>query len=266
MLSVALPTKTVAPVTNVAKKHPYSLEASSISVSLGPNLVLDQVSFKLKPHTMYALVGVNGAGKSTLFRAMLGLVPLSQGQFSCFGKDMALARKEGAISYIPQYDSVDLNFPLSVEDIVMMGRYSYQNIFRTPKAHDFDLVDAALCRTGIQELRHRQIAELSGGQRKRVFIARSLAQEARIMLLDEIFAGVDKKSELAILSVLRELVDEGKSMLVAVHDLRQAKNYFDEVIVLNRKLVTQGPARTTLSANCIAKAYNIDLEAAQELI
>lgn len=242
------------------------LVADGVSVSFGDKRVLDDISFELEAQKFYALVGVNGAGKSTLFKAMLGLVPMEAGRFSCFGLPMQRARQTGQVAYIPQYDAVDAQFPVQVYDIVMMGRYNYQGILRRPSAHDHKLCEEALTRVGMLDYAKRNLAELSGGQRKRVFIARALAQEANMMLLDEVFAGVDKKSELAILEVLQGLVHEGKSMLVAVHDLRQARQYFDAALVLNKKVLGAGNVDEVLSPELIARAYDIDTRFAKELL
>ena len=173
------------------------------------NTALRQASFSVPRGSIAALVGVNGSGKSTLFKAIMGFVPLARGEVSVMGGPVREALKKNLIAYVPQSEDVDWNFPVLVEDVVMMGRYGRMNFLRIPKPIDREMVDASLARVGMQDFRKRQIGELSGGQKKRVFLARALAQEGKVILLDEPFTGVDVKTEDAIIDLLRALREEG---------------------------------------------------------
>jgi manganese/iron transport system ATP-binding protein len=181
-------------------------------------------SIDLPRGTITALVGQNGSGKSTLFKAIMGFVPLARGSVDILGRPAADALKANDVAYVPQAEEVDWNFPVLVEDVVMMGRYGHMNWLRMPAAKDRDIVTASLERVGMSEFRKRQIGELSGGQKKRVFLARALAQEARVILLDEPFTGVDVKTETAIIELLEELRDEGRVLLVSTHNLGSVPN------------------------------------------
>src|SRR5690606_13057066 len=172
-------------------------------------------SFSIPRGTITALVGVNGSGKSTLFKAIMGFVPLARGAVSIMGEPAGRALRRNVVAYVPQAEEVDWNFPILVEDVVMMGRYGHMNFLRIATAKDRRMVDEALERVGMGGYRQRQIGELSGGQKKRVFLARALAQEGEVILLDEPFTGVDVTTEEAIIALLGKLRDEGKVMLVS---------------------------------------------------
>jgi manganese/iron transport system ATP-binding protein len=201
---------------------------------------LRDASFEIPTGTISALVGVNGSGKSTLFKAIMGFVRTGKGSIRILGRPVSRALKENLVAYVPQSEEVDWNFPVLVEDVVMMGRYGHMGMLRIPKAADRVSVDAALARVGMTEFRKRQIGELSGGQRKRVFLARALAQEGRVILLDEPFTGVDIKTEEAIVGLLRELRDEGRVMLVSTHNLGSVPEFCDRAILLNRTVLAYG--------------------------
>ncbi|MDR6228164.1 ABC-type Mn2+/Zn2+ transport system ATPase subunit/ABC-type Mn2+/Zn2+ transport system permease subunit [Pseudomonas sp. SORGH_AS199] len=188
-----------------------------------------------------ALVGVNGSGKSTLFKAIMGFVPLRTGQVRVDDLPVAQALKRNLVAYVPQSEDVDWDFPVRVEDVVLMGRYGRMNFLRLARAADHQAVDAALARVGLTELRKRQIGELSGGQKKRVFLARALAQDSRVILLDEPFTGVDATSERAIIELLQALRGEGRSMLVSTHDLASIERFCDRTVLLDRTVLAQGP-------------------------
>ncbi|HLR12583.1 MAG TPA: ATP-binding cassette domain-containing protein, partial [Burkholderiaceae bacterium] len=174
---------------------------------------LRDASFVIPAGTITALVGVNGSGKSTLFKAIMGLVPLAHGNIQVLGMPARQALRQRLIAYVPQNEDVDWDFPVLVEDVVMMGRYGHMGMLRRPRKADHQAVDRALERVGMTDLRARQIGELSGGQKKRVFLARALAQDARVILLDEPFTGVDVTTEDAIIFLLQQLRDEGRLML-----------------------------------------------------
>jgi len=217
------------------------LVVDDVTVSYRNGLTaLDHASFSLPAGTIAALVGVNGSGKSTLFKAIMGFVPLASGSVSILGQAAGRALKRNVVAYVPQAEEVDWNFPVLVEDVVMMGRYGHMSWLRIPSAKDREMVDTALERVGMSALRKRQIGELSGGQRKRVFLARALAQEGRVILLDEPFTGVDVKTEEAITALLGELRDEGRIMLVSTHNLGSVPEFCDRAILINRRILAAG--------------------------
>jgi manganese/iron transport system ATP-binding protein len=202
---------------------------------------LRDATFEVPTGTITALVGVNGSGKSTLFKAIMGFVRTAKGSIRILGRPADRALRENLVAYVPQSEEVDWNFPILVEDVVMMGRYGHMGPFRVAKAADREAVDVALARVGMAEYRKRQIGELSGGQKKRVFLARALAQEGRVILLDEPFTGVDIKTEEAIIGLLRTLRDEGRVMLVSTHNLGSVPEFCDRAVLLNRTVLAYGP-------------------------
>ena len=202
---------------------------------------IKHASFTIPRGSITALVGVNGSGKSTLFKAIMGFVPLASGSVDILGVPGRQALKRNLVAYVPQSEDVDWNFPVLVEDVVMMGRYGHMGLLRRPRHIDNLMVTQALQRVNMLEFRHRQIGELSGGQKKRVFLARALAQEGQVILLDEPFTGVDVKTEDAIVALLRDLRDEGKVMLVSTHNLGSVPEFCDRVILLNRTVLAEGP-------------------------
>ncbi len=183
------------------------------------HVALHDASFALKPGTICALVGVNGSGKSTLFKAIMGFVRPARGSVTIAGGPVRAAHKKNWVAYVPQSEDVDWSFPVSVWDVVLMGRYGYMNFLRIPSAADKKIAMESLDRVKMTEFKDRQIGELSGGQKKRVFLARALAQQGKIILLDEPFTGVDVKTEGAIIHLLRELRDAGHIILVSTHNL-----------------------------------------------
>jgi manganese/iron transport system ATP-binding protein len=202
---------------------------------------LKDVSFTLPRGTVTALVGVNGSGKSTLFKAIMGFVPLASGTVRILGGPAREALRRNEVAYVPQSEEVDWTFPVLVEDVVMMGRYGHMGWLRRPSPQDRDMVDAALERVRMSALRKRQIGELSGGQKKRVFLARALAQDSRIILLDEPFTGVDVKTESEIVDLLGTLREEGRVMLVSTHNLGSVPEFCDRAILINRTILAAGP-------------------------
>ena len=207
-------------------------------------------SFELDPGTICALVGVNGSGKSTIFKAVMGFVRPASGEVRLCGMPVGEAIKRNIIAYVPQSEEIDWNFPVLVQDVVMMGRYGHMNFLRLPSRADQYKVDQALERVGMSAFRSRQIGELSGGQKKRVFLARALAQEGRIMLLDEPFTGVDVKTEVAIIALLRELRASGHLILISTHNLGSVPDFCDQVVLINRTILAAGPtARVFTQAN-----------------
>ncbi|WP_133860195.1 MULTISPECIES: metal ABC transporter ATP-binding protein [Pseudomonas] len=202
-----------------------------------------------------ALVGVNGSGKSTLFKAIMGFVPLRTGQVRVDDLPVAQALKRNLVAYVPQSEDVDWDFPVRVEDVVLMGRYGRMNFLRLARAADHQAVDAALARVGLTDLRKRQIGELSGGQKKRVFLARALAQDSRVILLDEPFTGVDATSERAIIELLQALRAEGRSMLVSTHDLASIERFCDRTVLLDRTVLAQGPTAEVFTRENLERTF-----------
>ncbi|WP_245622389.1 manganese/iron ABC transporter ATP-binding protein [Devosia epidermidihirudinis] len=202
---------------------------------------MKHASFTIPRGSITALVGVNGSGKSTLFKAIMGFVPLSSGSVEILGVSGKAALKRNYVAYVPQSEDVDWNFPVLVEDVVMMGRYGHMNLLRRPRPIDHEMVTSALKRVNMLEFRHRQIGELSGGQKKRVFLARALAQEGQVILLDEPFTGVDVKTEDAIVALLRDLRDEGKVMLVSTHNLGSVPEFCDRTVLVKGTVLASGP-------------------------
>ncbi len=212
-------------------------------------------SFQIPRGTVTALVGVNGAGKSTLFKAIMGFVSAAQGEIRILGMPVAEALRKNLVAYVPQAEEVDWSFPVLVEDVVMMGRYGHMGFLRRPSASDRAAVDQALARVNMQEFRHRQIGELSGGQRKRVFLARSLAQDGQVILLDEPFTGVDVRTEDQIIALLRELRDEGRVMLVSTHNLGSVPEFCDRAILVKGTVLAYGPTETTFTHDNLEQAF-----------
>jgi manganese/iron transport system ATP-binding protein len=216
---------------------------------------LHDASFEIPRGTITALVGVNGAGKSTLFKAIMGFVPAAKGEIRLLGKTVKEALRENLIAYVPQSEEVDWAFPVLVEDVVMMGRYGHMGFLRIPSAKDRASVDEALRRVGMLEYRLRQIGELSGGQRKRVFLARSLAQDGQVILLDEPFTGVDVKTEDQIVALLRELRDEGRVMLVSTHNLGSVPEFCDRTVLVKETVLAYGPTEEIFTRANLEKAF-----------
>ncbi len=216
---------------------------------------LGDASFEVPQGSVTALVGVNGAGKSTLFKALMDLLPHASGLVRIMGLPVRQALSQNLVAYVPQAEEVDWSFPVLVEDVVMMGRYGHMGFLRRAKPADRKAVDDAMARVGIGEYRHRQIGELSGGQKKRVFLARALAQEARVILLDEPFTGVDVQTEQAIIALLRQMRDEGRVMLVSTHDLGSVPEYCDRVVLVKGTVLASGPTETTFTPENLRIAF-----------
>jgi len=216
---------------------------------------LTDASFAIPTGTITALVGVNGAGKSTLFKAIMGFVPVSAGQIEVLGQPVGDMMKRQAIAYVPQAEDVDWTFPVLVEDVVMMGRYGHMGFLRRPRVQDRQAVSDALARVNMTELRNRQIGELSGGQKKRVFLARALAQDAKVILLDEPFTGVDVKTEEQIIALLRDLRKEGRVMLVATHNLGSVPEFCDRVVLVKGTVLAHGPVAEVFTPDNLREAF-----------
>lgn len=219
------------------------------------NTALRNVSFEIPQGTITALVGVNGAGKSTLFKALMGFMPTIKGEISILGQSVKSALKGNSIAYVPQAEEVDWSFPVLVRDVVMMGRYGHMGFFRKTTPNDILEVDYALNRVGMADFKDRQIGELSGGQRKRVFLARALAQKSQVILLDEPFTGVDVKTETAIIELLGEMRKEGKIMLVSTHNLGSVPEFCDRTILIKETVLAYGKTVNTFTRQNLELAF-----------
>ena len=231
----------------------HALEIEQLTVSFDKTPVLWDINFSLPTGRLCAVVGPNGAGKSTLLQAILGIVKPLSGTIRLLGEE---ARKvQARVAYVPQRSSVDWNFPISVLDVVLMGRYRKLGLFKWPRASDRDAARSILKKVGMLEYESRQISQLSGGQKQRLFIARALLQQADLFLLDEPFAGVDMATEKEILELLGKLKQEGKTLLVVHHDLSTVQNYFDWALLLNTALVASGPMEEVFHQANIFRAF-----------
>jgi manganese/iron transport system ATP-binding protein len=219
------------------------------------HLALSEASFELGESSICGLVGVNGSGKSTLFKSIMGFVKPTCGAIRICGMAVNEALKRNIVAYVPQSEEVDWNFPVSVQDVVMMGRYGHMNFLRMASRGDHRKVDEALERVGLSALRGRQIGELSGGQKKRVFLARALAQQGRVILLDEPFTGVDVKTESTIIELMRDLREQGHLMLVSTHNLEAVPDFCDQVVLLNRTVLAAGATQEVFTQANLEQAF-----------
>ena len=242
--------------TAIAAENVTSLVVEGVSV-IYPNghQALNNASFQLGAGTICALVGVNGSGKSTLFKSIMGFVNPTSGTVRINGMPVRESLKQHAVAYVPQAEEVDWQFPVSVSDVVMMGRYGAMNFMRIPRAIDRQKVEECLKRVSMWEFRDRQIGELSGGQKKRVFLARALAQGGRVILLDEPFTGVDVKTEDAIIALLHELRESGCIIFVSTHNLGSVPEFCDQVVLINRTVLAYGATADVFTAQNLAKAF-----------
>ncbi|WP_164234661.1 metal ABC transporter ATP-binding protein [Microbacterium hydrocarbonoxydans] len=236
-----------------------AIDAHDVSVRYGEVTALEDVSLQVPFGSVTALVGMNGSGKSTLFKTLTGMVRPAHGRVRLDGVAPLEARRRRMIGYVPQSEDVDWAFPVSVRDVVMMGRYGHLGPTRRAHRADREIVDSALERVELADLADRQIGQLSGGQRKRVFVARGIAQDARILLLDEPFAGVDKKSEAMIVRLLRESAAEGRTVLVSTHDLHALPALADAAVLLLRRVLFHGPVDEALRPEQLARTFGLDV-------
>ncbi|GAB3281687.1 metal ABC transporter ATP-binding protein [Microbacterium lacusdiani] len=235
-----------------------AIEVRDVTVRYGDVLALDDVSLSVPAGRVTGLVGMNGSGKSTLFKTITGQLRPERGSVLLDGADPASARRRGRIGYVPQSEDVDWSFPVSVRDVVMMGRYGRTGITRRPRPADRAAVAEALERVELSALADRQIGQLSGGQRKRAFVARGIAQEADILLLDEPFAGVDKRSEGTIVRLLRDLAADGRTVLVSTHDLHALPDLADEAVLLLHRVLFHGPVAEALRPEALARVFGLE--------
>lgn len=229
-----------------------SLELEDVEVRYGAIRVLEHISLRVEAGERMAVIGPNGAGKSTLFRACAGLLPPAAGRIRIGGSQPGL---HTCIAYLAQRSEVDWQFPVTVSDAVLMGRIGRMGFFRRPSPEDRSITTECLATVGLTDLARRQIGELSGGQQQRMFIARALAQEAGIMLMDEPFAALDAPAREDIFAILDRLREKRVAVLVALHDLRLAAERFDRVLLLNRKIIACGKAQAVLTPEALGVAY-----------
>ena len=242
--------------TTASKEVTKGIEATGVTVTYRNGLTaLRDASFEIPRGTITALVGVNGAGKSTLFKAVMGFVPAAAGEVRLVGRTVRRALQENRVAYVPQSEEVDWAFPVLVEDVVMMGRFGHMGFLRRASVADHAAVDDALARVGMSEFKERQIGELSGGQRKRVFLARAIAQEGQVILLDEPFTGVDVKTEEQIIELLRELRAEGRVMLVATHNLGSVPEFCDRTVLVKGTVIAYGTTEETFTRDNLELAF-----------
>jgi len=242
----------------------YAIQVRNLTVSYGPKPALLDVSFMIQKGELVGIIGPNGAGKSTLMKAMLGFVRRDIGDVYVFGKPVEQTR--GAIAYVPQRGTVDWDYPVTVEDVAMMGRYGHLKWWRNPSKADREIVDSALEMVRMSDFKKRQIGQLSGGQQQRVFMARALAQGAQILLLDEPFAGVDAATESAILDVLAEAKKAGITLVVVHHDLATASEYFDKLLLVKQRLYAAGPSSLVFRQELLSEVYEGKLKVFTDLL
>lgn len=238
-----------------AARRTAAIRARGIRVSYGENVALDGVDLEVAPGLVHGLVGMNGSGKSTLFKVSMGLLRADAGTIEVFGGGPQRARRAQRVAYTPQSEDIDWAFPVSVADVVMMGRYGRMGWRRRASAEDRAAVAAALERVELSGLADRQIGALSGGQRKRAFLGRSLAQGAELLFLDEPFAGVDKRSEATISALLRELAAEGHTIVISTHDLLAVPALCDRVALIDHRIIAHGTPEETLVPELLAEAF-----------
>jgi ABC-type Mn2+/Zn2+ transport system ATPase subunit len=230
-----------------------ALAIEGLSVSYGGRPVLEDVSFSLPAGQLIGIIGPNGAGKTTLLKALLGLIPRAAGRVTVAGTEAT--RRGGAIAYVPQRDAVNWRFPATVADVVLMGRYGRLGWLRRPGPNDRAIAAESLTQVGMADYAARPIGRLSGGQQQRVFLARALAQQPEVLLLDEPISGVDAPTQETILGILKQLAGQGKTILITTHDLRCNMEYFDGLLALNRRVVALGPAGRVLTPAVLARTY-----------
>lgn len=230
-----------------------ALEVHDLTVAFDRKPVLWNIDLTIPQGKIVGIVGPNGAGKSTLIKAIMGILPVSSGYTRLF--DQPIQDIRSRISYVPQRESVDWDFPASVMDVVLMGRYSKIGLFKRPRKADRDAALDSLKKVGMEAFANRQISQLSGGQQQRTFLARALAQHADIYFMDEPFAGVDAATEKTIISLLRDMANAGKTVIVVHHDLQSVTTYFDWVIMLNTRLIASGPTEETFTQENLHETY-----------
>ena len=236
---------------------PHRLEVQNVSLGYGDKTVVDDLTFSVPHGASVAVVGPNGAGKSTLFKALVGLIPLRGGQVFIHG--LPLGNHKDCVAYVPQREEVDWRFPVTIEDVVMMGRYDHQDWLKRITRRDREAVSRSLAQMGIANLAAQSIGDLSGGQQQRVFLARALAQEPHILLMDEPFTGVDLTTQDATLHLLDDLHAAKVTAMIATHDLNLAADKFDLMLLLNHRLIAFGTPAEVMKQEFLAQAFGSHL-------
>ncbi|WP_186579394.1 metal ABC transporter ATP-binding protein [Aquibacillus kalidii] len=231
-----------------------AISISDLHVSYHGNEAVKGINLAIEPGKLVGIIGPNGAGKSTFLKAMLDLIPRDKGDVKILGQSIKVVRKK--IAYVPQRSVIDWDFPITVLDTVLLGTYPHIKLFHRPAKQEKDWAYQCLERVGMQHFSKRQIGELSGGQQQRVFLARALAQEAELFFLDEPFVGVDVSSEETIIKLLKEQCRTGKTVVVVHHDLSKANDYFNELVLLNKELISFGTVDEVFQPDVIARAYH----------
>lgn len=239
------------------------VEVHDLTVSYNRKPVLWGVDLTLPKGALIGVMGPNGAGKSTLIKTIMGLLPNQSGFVKLFGKSLDEVRE--LVSYVPQRESVDWDFPISVIEVVLMGRYGKLGLFKRPRNSDREIALECLRKVGMEAFQNRQISQLSGGQQQRVFLARALAQKAELYFMDEPFTGVDAATENAVVELLKEMKQQGKTVVVVHHDLQSAKEYFDWIVLLNMRLVASGKTEDVFTAEILHETYGGKLTVLTEL-
>ncbi|MEH1775723.1 metal ABC transporter ATP-binding protein [Nostoc sp.] len=232
-----------------------SIDVENLTVAYHGKVALHGAYLQIQAGSISGLVGMNGSGKSTLFKAIMGFLKPVTGRVLINGLPIKTVQKKSLVAYVPQSEEVDWNFPVSVHDVVMMGRYGYMNILRIPSANDQRVVRESLERVQMWSMRDRQIGELSGGQKKRAFLARALAQKGTVLLLDEPFTGVDIKTEKAMIDLLLELREEGHTILISTHDLASITTFCDQVVLINRTILAYGDTSEVFTEENLSRTF-----------
>ena len=236
---------------------PHRLEIESADIGYGDKTILHDITFSVPHGARVAVVGPNGAGKSTLFKALVGLLPVQKGRILIHG--LPLNHHKDCVAYVPQREEVDWRFPVTVSDVVMMGRFDYQGWFKGASKNDKQVVEKSIAQMGIADFSTRSISDLSGGQQQRVFLARALAQEPHILLMDEPFTGVDAPTQEATLKLLDDLRDTQVTAMISTHDLNLAASRFDFMLLLNHRLIAFGRPAEVMKQENLAKAFGPQL-------
>lgn len=236
-------------------KMQNEIKVVDLTVSYDGEIAIEKINFSIEEGNLIGIIGPNGAGKSTLIKAILSLIPRDHGSVSFNGKSMKSIRKK--IAYVQQRSDIDWNFPILVKDVVLLGTYPKLGLFQRPSRTDKDLALACLKKVGMQDFANQQIGQLSGGQQQRVFLARALAQGADYFFLDEPFIGIDMANEREIIKILREMRYKGKTIFIVHHDLTKVKEYFDQLLLMNKQLIAYGDVEDVYTAEHMSIAYNI---------
>lgn len=232
-----------------------AIEVENLTVFYREMLALDHISVSVNAGRITGIIGPNGSGKSTFLKGILGITPIKEGRISFFGNGFEKFRSK--IAYVPQRESIDWDFPITVEEVVEMGRITPKKWWARTTSADKEIVKETLRKVQLTDFSTRQIGQLSGGQQQRVFLARALAQEAELIIMDEPFVGIDMASQEAILTIVRKLRDAGKTIVIVHHDLSIVAQYFDDVILLNKKLIASGSKEDVLTPENIEQAYGM---------